>query len=235
MAHNDHTAPLWVRAFTTGGRPTVAIIVMLMCAPGEHHLGHLAGWDSNLAWGMAAVLAAYAGIATVVASNRPKDAPGKRSAVWGAWISLAAAMMAQPVSHLFVTGWLSASPRAPWLLVIAVSCAPPLALGHLLHLAATPLRHTAEQADTPAEQHVDSPVAHLVDTAREVEQPVTHPALPAAAPATVALLTTSEVMEQLGVSRATLNRWKNNGRLTPVTRDPNTGNLYHPEQLTPGA
>src|SRR5688500_839238 len=69
-------SPLWVRAFTAGGRPMVAVIVMVMCAPGEHHLAVLAGWDSRLAWGMAAVLAAYAGIAAAVAGERRKGDPG---------------------------------------------------------------------------------------------------------------------------------------------------------------
>lgn len=131
--------PWWASLFTDAGRPIVAILVMVMCAPGEHHLGVLAGWDSRLAWGMASVLAAYAGIAAVVASRRPERAPGKRSAVLGAWLALGAAMAAQPVSHLFVTGHWSAEPHAPAWLVITVSCVPPLVLGHLLHLAATPL------------------------------------------------------------------------------------------------
>ncbi|KRV48795.1 hypothetical protein AQ490_23275 [Wenjunlia vitaminophila] len=151
--------PWWARAFTATGRPVVAVVVMIMCAPGEHHLGVLAGWDPVLAWGMAGVLAAYAGIAAVVATRRPKGAPGKRSAVVGAWLSLAAAMAAQPVSHLFVTGHWSASPRAPMWLVVAVSCVPPLVLGHLLHLAATPAavgRRTT--ADTPSSVPVVPPV-----------------------------------------------------------------------------
>jgi hypothetical protein len=89
---------------------------------------------------MAGLFSMYAGIAAVVATVRPKGAPGKRSAVWGAVVSLLLAMAAQPVSHLFVTGWLSATPRAPWILVATVSCVPPFILGHLLHLAASPVR-----------------------------------------------------------------------------------------------
>ncbi|MFJ5675024.1 hypothetical protein [Streptomyces sp. NPDC093097] len=131
--------PWWAALFTDAGRPIVAVIVMVMCAPGEHHLGVLAGWDTHLAWGMASVLAAYAGIAAVVASRRPSGAAGRASAIVGAWLALGAAMAAQPVSHLFVTGHWSATPNAPAWLVISVSCVPPLVLGHLLHLAATPV------------------------------------------------------------------------------------------------
>lgn len=148
-AASVNRTPLWVRAFVGGGRPLVAVIVMVMCAPGEHHLAVLAGWDHRLAWGMAAVLAAYAGIAAAVAGGRRKGDPGHGTAVAGAIVSLGLAMAAQPVSHLFVTGWLSATPRAPWLLVLMVSCAPPLVLGHLLHLAATPVSQPVPEAVPP--------------------------------------------------------------------------------------
>ncbi|WP_454324427.1 hypothetical protein [Streptomyces ambofaciens] len=154
-----------------------------MCAPGEHHLGKLAGWNDTLAWGMAGVLAAYAGIAAAVASKRPKGAPGKLSAVLGAWLSLATAMSAQPVSHMFVTGHWTAEPRPPVWLVVTVSCVPPLVLGHLLHLAATPVRVTP--VATPA-----APVTGAVTT----EEPISSvPAAPApawtvAVPAGVRLL-----------------------------------------------
>ncbi|MBQ1096309.1 hypothetical protein KBY55_09455 [Streptomyces sp. b94] len=133
-----------------------------MCAPGEHHLGKLAGWSDTLAWGMAGVLAAYAGIAAAVASKRPKGAPGKKSAVLGAWLSLATAMSAQPVSHMFVTGHWTAEPRPPVWLVVTVSCVPPLVLGHLLHLAATPVRVTpvaAPAAPVTAAEEPTDPVA----------------------------------------------------------------------------
>ncbi|WP_407553098.1 hypothetical protein QOM21_23955 [Streptomyces sp. Pv4-95] len=168
--------PWWATLFTDAGRPIVAILVMVMCAPGEHHLGVLAGWDTRLAWGMASVLAAYAGIAAVVASRRPAGAPGKTSAVVGAWLALGAAMAAQPVSHLFVTGHWSATPHAPAWLVITVSCVPPLVLGHLLHLAATPVVTPSASVDTPS----SAPVVERV----EVPEPVpAAPPMPEQAPA----------------------------------------------------
>jgi hypothetical protein len=108
-----------------------------MCAPGEHHLAVLAGWDRRLAWGMAVLLAGYAGMAAYLAGERESGEPGHRTAAVGAVVSLALAMAAQPVSHLFGTGWFSADPRAPWQLVVVVSCVPPLVLGHILHLAGT--------------------------------------------------------------------------------------------------
>jgi hypothetical protein len=194
-------SPVWVRAFVGGGRPLVAIIVMVMCAPGEHHLAVLAGWDHRLAWGMAAVLAAYAGIAAAVAGERRKGDPGHGTAAFGAVVSLGLAMAAQPVSHLFVTGWLTAEPRPPWALVIAVSCAPPLVLGHLLHLAATP-RASVETA---------------------VPEPV--PAVPPG------LMNTSELADMLGLTASAVNSRVSRGTLVPVLKDPTLGNLFDPANL----
>lgn len=131
-------APRWVRWFTDIGRPLSAIVVMVLCAPGERHLAELAGFGPLLSWGMAGLLVMYAGIAAVVATVRPKGAPGKRTAVLGAIVSLLLAMAAQPVSHYFVTGWMTADPRPPFWLVTIVSCIPPFVMGHLLHLAADP-------------------------------------------------------------------------------------------------
>lgn len=131
------SSPWWARMFVGAGQPLAVVVVMAMCAPGEHHLARLAGWSDELAWGMAVLLAGYAGMAAFLAGKRQRGERGHRTAVWGAVIALALAMAAQPVSHLFVTGWISAEPRAPWGLVVVVSCVPPLVLGHVLHLAAT--------------------------------------------------------------------------------------------------
>lgn len=216
-----------------------------MCAPGEHHLAVLAGWDSRLAWGMAAVLAAYAGIAAAVASARPKGAPGKRSAIAGAFLSLGAAMAAQPVSHAFVTGHLSSEPRTPLALVIAVSCVPPLVLGHLLHLAATPVR-TAAPGPVEQPRLVGEPLVRDVldlpepdDEPKALNAPPQAPTEPQgeqgpeqaeqAVPAW--FLTTRQVAELYGVEPSTVGTWKQRGKITPAMVDPSLGNMYDPEML----
>jgi hypothetical protein len=238
----SHRVPWWVRWFTNAGRPVVAVVVLVMCAPGEHHLAKLAGWDGRLAWGMAAVLAAYAGIAASVASNRPANSPGKASAVIGAFVSLGAAMAAQPVSHLFVTGWFSADPRPPAALVIVVSCVPPLVFGHLLHLAATPVARAGETvAETPVPL-VDSPSAAPVSAAPAWAGAAPHgrPLLPIVpsgretprvTPETHRFLTTSEVAEKYGKTVSTIRTWKDRGRITPAFVDPTRGAMYDPETL----
>lgn len=231
----SHRVPWWVRWFTNAGRPVVAVVVLIMCAPGEHHLAKLAGWDGRLAWGMAAVLAAYAGIAASVASNRPSGSPGKVSAVVGAFVSLGAAMAAQPVSHLFVTGWFSADPRPPALLVVVVSCVPPLVFGHLLHLAATPVTAVSGTAETLAdEQHpepetgpVPAQETHDEDETNDEPEPETAETLRE----THRFLTTSEVATRYGIAVSTVRTWKDRGKITPAFVDPVRGAMYDPETL----
>lgn len=229
--------PWWVNLLTDAGRPVVATVVLIMCAPGEHHLGVLAGWDDHLAWGMAFVLAAYAGIAAAVASKRPSGAPGRASAIVGAWLALAAAMSAQFVSHLFSTGHLSAQPHTPLWLVIAVSCVPPLVLGHLLHLAASPVRTDAgEQPEAPltAQTPVPAPRRALpvVVPAGVSLLPLVGRSEPEETADEQGLLTTRQVAEFFGVKPSTVATWKDRGRITPAVVDPLRGNLYDPAALT---
>lgn len=238
----SHRVPWWVRWFTNAGRPVVAVVVLVMCAPGEHHLAVLAGWDARLAWGMAAVLAAYAGIAASVASNRPAKSPGKVSAVVGAFVSLGAAMAAQPVSHLFVTGWFSADPRPPAALVVVVSCVPPLVFGHLLHLAATPVaRATETPTVTPVPEAV-APTVRPVPAApswmglvppgvRLLSIVPVESETPRNDRETHRFLTTEDVADRYGISVSTVRTWKSRGKIVPAFVDPTRGAMYDPETL----
>lgn len=155
--------PAWIDQVPRVGWPIVAVIAMVMCAPGEHHLAVMAGYTDKvsifglarveLAWGMPACLVAYAGIAASVATRRAKGAPGRKTAVLGAFLSLGAAMTAQPVSHMFVTGHWSSQPSPEWI-VWTVSVVPPLVVGHLMHMAASHTvsrrTRTAAPDSTPA-------------------------------------------------------------------------------------
>lgn len=238
--------PWWVRAFTAAGRPIVAIAVLVMSAPGEHHLAVLAGWNTHLAWGMAFVLAAYAGIAAVVAATRPAGAPGKKSAVLGAVLSLGLAMSAQPVSHMFVVGHWTADPRPPVWLVWVVSCIPPLVLGHLLHLAATsvPRARQAQAAgtverDTTAEPAARTPLAPFGPTALPWSIPVAVPTRATARPALPTAkqdsqdtrpLTTADLAAKHGVKPDTVRKWVTRGNITPLPeRDTGGGYLFAPD------
>lgn len=128
---DDHD-PWWVTLMLDLGRPAVAIMILIMCAPGEHYLGEKAGFAS-LSWLTPATLTAYAGISAVVATKRPHGAPGRKTAVAGAILSILVAMAAQPVAHLYeqhlITGYQPA-------LIITVSVIPAAVFGHLLHMGA---------------------------------------------------------------------------------------------------
>lgn len=132
--------PRWVSEFRRWGVPVSAVLVLGLCAPGERYLADLVGWSSRMSWGLAGLFTLYAGLASVISTQLPKGARGKGSSIVGAALSLALAMGAQPVAHMFATGYLTAEPRPPLWLVITVSSVPPLVLGHLLHFAAMPPR-----------------------------------------------------------------------------------------------
>jgi hypothetical protein len=153
---DDHD-PWWVTLMLDLGRPAVAVMILIMCAPGEHYLGVMAGWTRGMAWLTPAALTAYAGISAVVATKRPKGAPGRKTAVCGAVLSILIAMAAQPLAHLYeqhlITGYRPA-------LTIVVSCIPAAVFGHLLHMgaAAPKVRRTAKpKADKRKDVRPDTP------------------------------------------------------------------------------
>jgi len=125
--------PWWVTLMLDVGRPAVAVMILTMCAPGEHYLGMMAGWSRGLAWLTPASLTAYAGISAVVATKRPKAAPGRKTAVSGAILSILIAMAAQPVAHLYEQGLITGHRLV---LTIVVSVIPAAVFGHLLHMGA---------------------------------------------------------------------------------------------------
>jgi hypothetical protein len=131
-SRGDHD-PWWVTLMLDVGRPLVAILILIMCAPGEHYLATEAGWSETLAWGMPGTLTAYAGIAAVVATKRPKGAPGRATAIAGAIVSIALAMAAQPIAHLYGKTGLNPQQIA---LTVAAGLIPAAVFGHLLHMGA---------------------------------------------------------------------------------------------------
>jgi hypothetical protein len=149
-------APFWVRGLTSGGRPVVLGVALLMCAPGEYHLAETAGWNDPFTYGMPVVVSAYAGIAAAVASTRRRGDRGRWSAIIGACLALSLAMAAQVVSHLITTGHVIADQPV---LIAVTSLVPPAVVGHLLHLAASPPdahQDAPDAGDVPASATVPS-------------------------------------------------------------------------------
>lgn len=162
----DIVTPWWVDVITNWGRPVVAAAVLTMCAPGEHYLARVAGFPKvhpplgftvDLAWGMPFVLTAYAGISAVVATKRPKGAPGHATAVLGAVVAIGLAMAAQPISHLWGVKGLDLQHI---LLICVVSSVPSAVFGHLLHMGASApkVRRTVKpKADKRPDKRVTRP------------------------------------------------------------------------------
>lgn len=179
--------PDWVTTFRLWGVPLSAVSVLVLCAPGEQHIAELSGWHGWISWGLAGLFTLYAGLASVISTQLPRGARGKASSIVGAVISLALAMAAQPVSHMFVTGYLSAEPRPPLWLVATVSSVPPFILGHLLHFAAMPTgQRTArkdkvsrkDKAAVPAPVPASAAVSSPKRTTSSVTAPQSSPAVP---------------------------------------------------------
>jgi len=164
----DHD-PWWVTLMLDVGRPSVAVMILTMCAPGEHYLGVMAGWSSSLAWLTPATLTAYAGIGAVVATKRPQGAPGRATAVAGAILSILLAMTAQPVAHLYEQHLITGHRL---ILTVIVSCIPAAVFGHLLHLgAAAPKRRRTPAVKTDKRPDVTPDI--VTDT-----EPVTPDVIP---------------------------------------------------------
>lgn len=230
---DNNREPWWVTALTDGGRPLVTVIVLVLCAPGEHQLGVMAGWNSHLAWGIAALFAAYAGIAAVIAARR-KGKPGARAANIGSLTALALAMASQPVAHLYARGVWQPDPHDTVWLIVAVSCVPAPVLAHLLHLAATPNTRTDTPVTTPDQaddQSVYSDETHMTTPEQPGQTTPTSLDDHRALTLTDGLLTTQQVMDMIGKSRVTLGRYNRDGKLVPVRTGPNGVNYYHPDHV----
>lgn len=176
--------PWWVTLLLDIGRPLVAVMILTMCAPGEHYLAVQSGWSETLAWGMPGTLTAYAGIASVVATKRPKKAPGRKTAIAGAVVSVSLAMAAQPVAHLYGREGLTS--QLIWLTVI-MGIIPGAVFGHLLHMGASAPRPVRVPEDK-GQDIPEAPVATVTpirprpvpSPVPAVPQPVSRPSVPAA-------------------------------------------------------
>jgi hypothetical protein len=212
-----------------------------MSAPAEYHLAKAAGFGDPYAYGMPLVLSSYAGIAAVVAATRPKGTRGRGSAIVGAGLALTLAMAAQVVGHWLTTGHMASSAT----LVAIVSAVPPLVVGHLLHLAATPVEDapqdaTAEDA-TPETPSVPAPVTTtpapvippgvrtLPTLTRCGIRPTEQDAQDAEDAARRAeLISSNEVAIRLGVDPSTVRNWVSRGHLPVAHKDARGRNWFDP-------
>jgi hypothetical protein len=164
QADRDDHDPWWVTLMLDVGRPVVAIMILTMCAPGEHYLMLEARFSDPFAWLGPGTLTAYAGIAAVTATKRPKGSPGHKTAVLGAVLSIALAMAAQPIAHLW--GVQGVTTERIWLIIV-VSSVPSAVFGHLLHMGAAPsARRRTPKADKRRDRTPDKPAPAWVTEAK---------------------------------------------------------------------
>lgn len=243
------SSPWWVRATTTAGRPVVLAAALIMSAPAEYHLARTAGFGDPYAYGMPLVLSSYAGIAAVVASTRTKGQRGYASATAGAISALTLAMAAQVIGHWITTGHMDGN--SSWLVAI-VSSVPPLVVGHLLHLAATPAEDAPQDprdaAETPA---VDQATSAMKTNSTPV-LPIGARMLPTATPCGVPprdqdarpgwgdardadgeerLVSAAEVAAIVGVDPSTVRNWVSRGILAVARKDARGRNWFDPAAL----
>ncbi|MGW2597128.1 hypothetical protein [Streptomyces klenkii] len=160
----------------------VLIAALAMSAPGEYDLARTAGWSPAAAWLMPLVVSVYAAGSAYLAAKLPKSTPGRRSALTGAAGALALALAFQMTAHLLDAGYVQGS---AWL-VAAVSAAPPLVVGHMMHMPSPPRPATTPAGigytgTAEASSVATPPAAHLAvrpDTPATVAD--SHPAAPEA-------------------------------------------------------
>ncbi|MER5883055.1 hypothetical protein ABT160_04430 [Streptomyces sp. NPDC001941] len=127
--------PWYIRGILYVALPAACVAALYLSIPGEIALAQTAGWSDRYAPAMPVCLSVYALAAGAIATYRRRmELPGQVTALAGSLMALMLAMSAQSISHLIAQDYVGSSA----LLVVAVSCVPPLTIAHLVHMAETP-------------------------------------------------------------------------------------------------
>ncbi|MER6102441.1 hypothetical protein ABT115_08940 [Streptomyces sp. NPDC001832] len=127
--------PWYLKGILYVALPAACLAALYLSIPGEVALAKTAGWSEHYAPAMPVCLSVYALSAGAIATYRRKmRLPGQMTALLGSLMALILAMSAQSISHLIEQSYMTTSA----LLVVAVSCVPPLTIAHLVHMAETP-------------------------------------------------------------------------------------------------
>ncbi|MFF9649724.1 hypothetical protein [Streptomyces sp. NPDC014622] len=127
--------PWYIKAVLRVALPAACLAALYLSIPGEMDLARTVGWGERYAPAMPVCLSVYALAAGAISGYRRKmKLPGETTALIGGLMALLLAMSAQSISHLIEQSYMTTSA----LLVVAVSCVPPLTIAHLVHMAETP-------------------------------------------------------------------------------------------------
>lgn len=154
--------PWYIKGILYVALPAACVAALYLSIPGEVALATTAGWSSHFAPAMPVCLSVYALSAGAIATYRRKmRLPGQVTALLGSLAALMLAMSAQSISHLIEQSYMETSA----LLVVAVSCVPPLTIAHLVHMAETPtqVKTAGEQMGELADT-IDFMVIQLTDS-----------------------------------------------------------------------
>ncbi|MFE9442461.1 hypothetical protein ACFYO2_26445 [Streptomyces sp. NPDC006602] len=138
--------PWYIKGILYVALPAACLAALYLSIPGEVDLARTAGWSERYAPAMPVCLSVYALSAGAIATYRRKmKLPGQVTALIGSVMALLLAMSAQSISHLIEQSYMEGSA----LLVVAVSCVPPLTIAHLVHMAETPtqVKSAAEELE----------------------------------------------------------------------------------------
>ncbi|MEU8104506.1 hypothetical protein AB0C18_12380 [Nonomuraea muscovyensis] len=170
--------------WTVGGVGVVAAAAVIASFTAQAGLGRLAGWDAALAlpggvevslsWLLPLCVDAYGAVATRITVNAKYSAETRRHALIHAVGAVVVSIIGNAIYHALEAGVLHLG-TSRWVLVVAVSMVPPVALGALAHLMALCARDDTGTAPAPA------PADANTATAPDPTEPT--PATPTPAPA----------------------------------------------------
>lgn len=131
--------------WTIGGVGVVAAAAVIASFTAQAGLGHLAGWDAGLAlpggitislsWLLPLCVDAYGAVATRITVNAKYSAETRKHALIHAVGAVVVSIIGNAIYHALEAGVLHLG-SSRWVLVVAVSMVPPVALGALAHLMA---------------------------------------------------------------------------------------------------
>ncbi|MEO3799972.1 hypothetical protein [Nonomuraea sp. B1E8] len=131
--------------WTIGGVGVVAAAAVIASFTAQAGLGRLAGWDAALAlpgglevslsWLLPLCVDAYGAVATRITVNAKYSAETRKHALIHAVGAVVVSIIGNAIYHALEAGVLHLG-SSRWVLVVAVSMVPPVALGALAHLMA---------------------------------------------------------------------------------------------------
>ncbi|MEV4398315.1 DUF2637 domain-containing protein [Nonomuraea sp. NPDC049607] len=165
--------------WTIGGVGVVAAAAVIASFTAQAGLGHLAGWDAALAlpggieislsWLLPLCVDAYGAVATRITVNAKYSTETRKHALIHAVGAVVVSIIGNAIYHALEAGVLHLG-SSRWVLVVAVSMVPPVALGALAHLMALCAR---DDTTEPASESVPA-----ASPARTDNAPTANPSRP---------------------------------------------------------